>query len=270
MQGSRLPPFLTLLGEVIKMLPEPDQSMEIQGKTALVTGGARRIGRAISLALAAEGMNLVLHYGRSGREARETQKAVERLGVRAHLVQAHLEKFSEVNRLIGQAFRFAPRIHLLVNNASVFYKTPLGKVREKDWDQFFDINLKAPFFLSQAIGLAMVRQREGKIINLIDWTAFRPRIDFLPYGASKAGLVSLTRGLAKTLAPHVQVNGIAPGPILPVAGSTREEIQKVLKRTPLKRFGDPSDIAEAVRFLVKSADFVTGAVLPVDGGNLIV
>ena len=244
--------------------------MEIQGKTALVTGSARRIGRAIVLALAADGMNLILHYGRSRREALETQKEAERLGVQARLIQADLEKFSEVNRLVRQAFRASPKIHVLINNASIFYKTPLGKVREKDWDSFFDINLKAPFFLSQAIGLKMVRQKEGKIINLIDWTAFRPRRDFLPYCASKAGLQSLTEGLAKALAPSVQVNGIAPGPILPAAGSTREEIRKVLKLTPLKRFGDPSDIAEAVRFLLKSADFVTGTVLPVDGGNLIV
>ena len=244
--------------------------MEIRGKTALITGAARRIGRTLALSLAADGMNLILHYGRSRREALETQKEAERLGVRAHLLQADLEKFSEVNRLVRLAFRASPKIHVLINNASIFYKTPLGKVREKDWNRFFDINLKAPFFLSQALGLKMVRQKEGKIINLIDWSAFRPYTQYLPYCVSKAGLVSLTQGLAKTLAPSVQVNGIAPGPILPAAGSTRKEIQKVLKRTPLKRFGEPSDIAEAVRFLLKSADFVTGAVLPVDGGNLIV
>lgn len=243
--------------------------MEIQGKTALVTGSAKRIGRAVALALAAEGMNLILHCRRSRREAEETRKTAERLGVRARLLQADLEKYSELQRFIRQAFRASPKIHVLINNASVFYKTPLGKVREKDWDSFLDTNLKAPFFLSQAIGLAMFRQKEGKIINLIDWTAFRPYTNYLPYGTSKAGLVALTKGLAKAFAPYVQVNGIAPGPILPAAGATREEIRKVLKRTPLKRFGDPSDIAEAVRFLVKSTDFVTGAVLPVDGGSLI-
>ena len=241
--------------------------MEISGKTVLVTGGARRIGRAIALALAAEGMNLILHYDRSRLEAQETQKVAERLGVRAHLVQADFAKFSEISRLIRLISR--TKIHVLVNNASIFYKTPLGKVREKDWNQFLDINLKAPFFLSQAIGLAMVRQKEGKIINLLDWTAFRPYTQYLPYCVSKAGLACLTQGLAKILAPYVQVNGIAPGPILPAAGSKPEEMRQVLKRTPLKRFGDPSDIAEAVRFLVKSADYVTGTVLPVDGGNLV-
>ena len=243
--------------------------MEIHGKTALVTGGAKRIGRAIALALAQEGMNLILHYHHSSREARGTQAEAERLGVRVHLIRANLEKLGEVNQLARKAFRIAPRIHLLVNNAAVFYKTPFGKIREKDWDYFFDINLKAPFFLAQRIGLEMFRQKEGKIINLVDWTAFRPYAGYLPYCASKAGLVAVTESLAKILAPHVQVNAIAPGPILPAAGSTPKENRKVVQRTPLKRFGEPEDIAEAVRFLVKVTDFVTGAVLPVDGGNLI-
>lgn len=244
--------------------------MEIQGKTALITGAAKRIGRAIALLLASEGVNLLLHYRRSRREALETQKEAERLSVRVRLIQADLAKFSGVRRLLREAYRQTPQIHLLINNASVFYKTPLGRVREKEWDEFFDVNLKAPFFLAQEIGLRMFRQKEGKIINLADWTAFRPYSQYLPYCASKAGLVALTQGLAKILAPYVQVNAIAPGPILPAAGTTKKEERKVLRRTPLKRYGEPSDIAEAVRFLVQSSDFVTGAVLPVDGGNLIV
>ncbi len=243
--------------------------MEIQGKTALVTGAAKRIGRSIALLLAGEGMNLLLHYHRSSGEVHETQRAAERFGVRVQLLRANLENFSEIQRLIREAFRASPRIHLLVNNASAFYPTPLGRIRERDWNRFLNVNLKAPFFLAQAFGLRMVRQKEGKIINLIDWTAFRPYPPYLPYCVSKAGLVAVTEGLAKALAPYVQVNAIAPGPILPAEGSTREQNRKILKRTPLKRFGDPRDIAEAVRFLVKSTDFVTGTILPVDGGNLI-
>lgn len=243
--------------------------MEIRGKTALVTGAAKRIGRAIALLLASEGMNLLLHYGRSRREAVETQKEAERFGVRVHLLEADLAKFSGVRRLLREAYRRSPQIHLLVNNASVFYKTPLGRVREKDWNEFFDVNLKAPFFLAQEIGLRMFREKEGKIINLVDWTAFRPYTQYLPYCASKAGLVAVTQGLAKVFAPYVQVNAIAPGPILPARGATKGDERKILRRTPLQRYGEPSDIAEAVRFLVKSSDFVTGAVLPVDGGNLI-
>jgi len=245
--------------------------MELQGKTALITGAARRLGRAVALMLASEGMNLVLHYRTSRREAEETRREAERYGVRVELVQSDLEKFSGLRRLIRAALKVSSgRISLLVNNASVFYQTPLGRVREKDWDEIFNVNLKAPFFLAEAIGLGMFRQKEGKIINLADWTASRPYSRYLPYCASKAALVSLTQGLAKALAPHVQVNAIAPGPILPAAGSSARENQKIRRRTPLKRFGDPGDIAEAARFLVRSTDFVTGVVLPVDGGNLIV
>lgn len=249
--------------------------MEIQGKTALVTGGAKRIGKAISLALAAEGMNLLLHYRSSLKEAKETKEAAERMGVSVHLLKADLEKFSGVQGLIRQAYLVSPQIHLLVNNASIFYKTPLGNVRERDWNHFFDVNLKAPFFLSQAVGLRMLQQKSGKIINLIDWSAFRPYTKHIPYCASKAGLVAVTQGLAKALAPYVQVNGIAPGPILAAKRGTArraptpEENRRVIQRTPLKRFGEPGDIAEAVRFLVKSTDFITGAILPVDGGNLV-
>ncbi len=243
--------------------------MEIQGKTALVTGGAKRIGRQIALLLAEEGMNLLLHYRQSEREVRETQKEAEQYGVRVDLLKADLARFSEVQNLIRKAFQKSPQIHVLINNASVFFRTPLGRVREKDWNDFFNVNLKAPFFLAEAIGRRMVRQGGGKIVNLIDWTAFHPHPDFLPYAASKAGLVTVTQGLARALAPHVQVNAVAPGPILPARGSSAKENQKIIARTPLKRFGDPQDIAEAVRFLVKATDFVTGAVIPVDGGNLI-
>ena len=243
--------------------------MEIQGKTALITGAAKRIGKVIALTLAREGMNLILHYHGSVKEIRQTEQEAEGLGARVHLIQSNLGLFSGIERLTQKAFQHSPAIHLLINNASIFYKTPFGRVRERDWNQFFDINLKAPFFLSQAIGLRMVRQKEGKIVNLIDWTAFRPYTQYLPYCASKAGLVAVTQGLARELAPYVQVNGVAPGPILPARGSTAKENQKVIARTPLKRFGNPQDIAEAVRFLVKSTDFVTGAIIPVDGGNLI-
>lgn len=244
--------------------------MELQGKTALVTGAARRLGRAISLILASEGMHLLLHYHTSSAQVRETQKTAERLGVGVRLIQADLSQFSGISSLVREAYHKAPsRLSVLINNASVFYKTPFGRVREKDWDEILAVNLKAPFFLAQSVGHKMFRAKEGKIINLADWTAFRPYSRYLPYCISKAGLVSLTQGLAKILAPYVQVNAVAPGPILPAKGVSAEENRRIARRTPLGRFGEPSDIAEAVRFLVRSTDFVTGAVLPVDGGNLI-
>lgn len=244
--------------------------MELRGKTALVTGAAKRIGRSIALLLAQEGMHLLLHYHHSRREIENTRKSVEAHGVRADLLRADLGNFSEVKTLIRKAFKISPQISVLINNASIFYRTPVGKIREQDWDDFFSVNLKTPFFLAEAVGLRMARRKEGKIINLIDWTAFRPRADFIPYCASKAGLVAVTQGLALALAPHVQVNGIAPGPILPPDKGAQTEQAKVIRRTPLKRYGDPGDIVEAVRFLVQSTDYVTGTILPVDGGNLVV
>jgi len=264
--------------------------MNIEGKTALITGGATRLGRAIALALAAEGMNLLLHYHRSARPARQTQKEAESFGVRVSLLKADLGKFSGIQSLLRQAFRHSRKIELLINNAAIFYKTPLGQVKEKDWDAFQNVNLKAPFFLSEAIGLRMVKQKEGKIINLADWSVYRPYTQYLPYCASKAGLVALTQGLARALAPHVPVNAIAPGPILPAvpspmrrdcqaatklevsspaAGRSPAENRQIIQRTPLKRFGSPEDIVETVRYLLKGTDFVTGIILPVDGGNLI-
>lgn len=244
--------------------------MKIEGKTALITGGATRLGRAIALGLAADGMDLLLHYHRSARLARQTQKEAERFGVRVTLLRADLGKFSEVRRLLWLAFQHSPKIHLLVNNAALFYKTPLGRVKEKDWDAFLDVNLKAPFFLSEAVGMKMFKQKEGKIVNLVDWSAYRPYTQYLPYCVSKAGLAALTQGLAKALAPYVQVNAVAPGPILPAAGRSPKENRRIIQRTPLKRFGSPEDIVETVRYLVKGTDFVTGVILPVDGGNLIV
>lgn len=243
--------------------------MEIQGKTALITGAAKRIGRAIALLLAEEGMDLLLHYHRSKREALRTRKEAEDRGVRVELFQADLNQFSEVRGLIRSVFRSNRRISVLINNASIFYKTPPGRIPEKDWDSFFNVNLKAPFFLAEAAGFHMARRREGKIINLIDWTAFHPHPDYLPYAASKAALAAVTQGLARAFAPHIQVNGIAAGPVLPARGSKPKDLRKIITRTPLKRFGEPRDIAETVRFLVKATDFITGAVIPVDGGNLI-
>lgn len=242
--------------------------MHLHGKTALITGAARRIGQAIALDLARQGMNLILHYRGSRKEAQETAEKAAAHGVKAYLIQADLRSLMEVRKLARQAFQRSPQIHVLINNASVFYKTPLGKVREKDWDELMDVNLRAPFFLSEAVGLRMVRQKQGKIINLTDWTAFRPREDYIPYCASKAGLVAVTLGLAKKLAPYVQVNGIAPGPILPPEGVASKDQPEVIRLTPLRRYGSPGDITAAIRFLIRETDFVTGIVLPVDGGNL--
>ena len=247
--------------------------MDLGGKTVLITGAARRIGREIALALASHGAGIVLHYRESAAEARSLREEIRNLGSEAFLARADFSSkaglLPRIRSFLKKIYREIPRIDILVNNASVFYPTPVERIREKDWDDFMDVNLKAPFFLAREIGLRMVKRKSGKIVNLIDWTAASPRRNYLPYCISKAGLIAATQGLAKAFAPHVQVNGIAPGPILPARGMTRAGKEAVISKTLLKRFGSPKDIAAAVLFLVSGTDYVTGAVIPVDGGSLI-
>ena len=247
--------------------------MELQGKVALITGAARRIGREIARTLAGRGVSVLIHYHRSAKEALALQKEIEMLGPRAFLVSADLAKtkglLAEIKRLHQQVKRVVPRVDILINNAAIFYPTPFGKISEKDWDAFLTVNLKAPFFLAQEIGAQMLKHKSGKIINLVDWVGFRPYSHYLPYSIAKAGLVAATKGLAKVLAPEVQVLGIAPGPILAAKGMSARQKLAATKRTLLKRFGDPSDIAAAVLFLLEDTDFMTGAVIPVEGGSLV-
>lgn len=246
--------------------------MDLQGKTVLVTGAALRIGREIALDCAGRGADVMVHYNRSRKPALKLKQALEALGSKASLIRAdfsspHTGKV--ISRFLQDVDRQSNRIDCLINNASVFFATPFKQITERHWDELITVNLKVPFFLSQKIGMRMMRQKAGKIINLVDWSSARPSADYLPYGISKAGLQAATAGLAKVLAPYVQVNSIAPGPILPARGMTARQSKFVLQRTLLKRYGDPRDISRAVQFLIES-DYVTGVCLPVDGGSSLV
>ncbi|MCM8776284.1 MAG: SDR family oxidoreductase [Candidatus Omnitrophica bacterium] len=248
--------------------------MELKGKVALITGAARRVGREIALILAQHGTSIVIHYRRSQKEALDLKKKVKAFGVEACLVRADFSSQTKplqpmIRHFVSAIYRKVHRVDILINNAAIFYPTPFGKIKERDWDEFFTVNLKAPFFLAQEVGMRMAKAKSGKIINIADWTGFRPYMRYLPYAISKSGLMTATVGLAKNLAPHVQVNSIAPGPILPARGMTPQQMKIVSERTLLKRFGDPRDIAETVRFLCAAGDFITGALIPVDGGALI-
>lgn len=248
--------------------------MKLEGKTVLITGAARRIGREIALGVARRGATVLIHYHHSGAEARSLQKEIEALGQAAIPVACDFSSsgktvFKRIDGMVKEVYREVRRVDVLVNNASIFYPSPLKTVDESDWDDFLTVNLKVPFFLSRAFGLRMKKKGSGKIINLLDWTAKRPHPDYLPYAVSKAGLWTLTEGLARALAPEVQVNGVAPGPILPAAGTTRQREKKVVEKTLLKRYGNPHDIVRTVRYLIEDTDYVTGTVIPVDGGSLI-
>lgn len=243
--------------------------MQIANRVALVTGAARRVGRQIALTLAQKGCHIVVHFNRSGAEARALARELEgKYRVRAAAFRAELSDVAQVKALAAGALRHFGRLDVLVNSASVYERTPFGRTSEADWDRHLDANLKGPFFLAQEVGRIMRRRGAGKIVNIADWAGIRPYAGFIPYCVSKAGLITLTHALAKALAPEVQVNAVLPGPVLLPPDVTAKETKAIIQATLVKRLGSPKDVAAAVAYLIES-DFVTGAALPVDGGRLI-
>jgi pteridine reductase len=243
--------------------------MELKGKVALVTGSAKRVGRAIALAMAERGATVAIHYRTSKAEADAFVQELAARSVRAQAFHADLEKVHEIETMVQEVLRAFGSIDVLVNCASVFYRKPLEEVTEYDWDRNLNTNLKAPFFLSKFAGPAMRSQGAGKIVNIGDWAAIRPYKNYLPYTVSKSGLIGLTRALAKALAPEVQVNCVALGPILPPDEYDDKEVQTLVQGTLVKRLGSPEDVARAVLFLCEGTDFATGSTLMLDGGRLI-
>ena len=239
--------------------------MELKNRRALVTGAAIRVGREIALELARAGADLVVHYRSSAEAAKSTADEIRATGVACDLVAGDLADPADLERVAAEC----AGVDVLVNSASIFPRTPLADVTIEQWDDIYAANLRAPFFLARTIGLAMKKRGRGAIVNITDWSAERPYRGYLPYCASKAGLVALTKGLAKTLAPEVRVNAVAPGPVMLPEDMTDAERDIVLRQTPLAREGRPENVAKAVRFLVETADFTTGASLTVDGGRLI-
>ncbi len=242
----------------------------LSGRCALITGGAHRIGAQIARTLHREGMNLVLHYRNSSQAAEELKTELEngRIGSVA-LVQADLHETTDLPLLIEAAKTLFGRLDLLVNNASSFYPTPLETATEADWDDLIGSNLKAPFFLSQAAA-PLLKASGGCIVNLVDIHAERPLKAHPIYSIAKAGNAMLVKSLARELGPEIRVNGIAPGAILwPEQGLDADEREQILNRTALKRPGSPEDIAQTLLFLVRDAHYITGQIIPVDGGRTL-
>lgn len=241
--------------------------MKIEGKVALVTGAAKRLGQALALGVARRGANVVVHYGRSKEEAEDTARQIERMGGKAAALQADLTDPRQIHRLVEQAAQALGPVDILVNSASSFQRTPFGEVTVEQWDRLMQTNLRGPFFLAQAVGVEMKRRGAGKIINLSDATMPYAVADFTLYAISKAGIEALTRGLARALAPEVQVNAILPGAILPASGGEEAGWEAAIQANLLKRRGYPEDVVQAVTFLIEQGDFLTGVFLPVDGGR---
>ena len=240
--------------------------MNIEGSTTLVTGSARRVGKAIALELARRGGRIAVHYRRSADEAEATLQEIRELGTDAELFQADLTDDQARERMIEEiSFRMGP-IRILVNNASAFAPGTIEDTTTEMWDEQMDVNARVPFFASQTCGQMMLDAREGKIVNIADPAGETIWPKYLSYSVSKAALLAVTRGLARSLAPSVQVNAVAPGPVHFPEYYTEEQKQKAIRRTLLKRAGNIEDVVRAVVFLIEN-DYITGEVLHVDGGR---
>ena len=243
--------------------------MTLEDRVVLVTGGARRLGRTIALTLARQRARLVISYRTADRAARALVEELERAGGEALAVRADVARAADIRRLMDRIGKRFGRLDVLVNCAANFDRTPFASLSESAWDHALDTNLKGPFLCALYASRLMRRHGGGKIINLADWAGVRPYRDYLPYCVSKAGVIGLTKALAKELAPRIQVNAIAPGPVLPPPDMRAAARKRIASRVPLKRWGSPQDIANTVRFLIEGTDFMTGSVIFVDGGQLI-
>src|SRR5574340_169448 len=233
-------------------------------KTVLITGASRRIGRALALASAAAGADVIIYYGHSRELAEETRRLVVELGRRAWTLQADFLRPDDVRRLADAAFSLRP-VYALVNNAAIFGPAGLTETSLQDWDSHMAINLRAPFVLAQAFGGALGPQEEGRIVNILDWRATHPGRDHFAYTVSKAALSARTRSLAQALAPRVAVNGLALGAILPPEGSGMDP--RMVQRVPARRWGTLEEVAHGLIFLLAGPMYVTGEVIYLDGGR---
>jgi NAD(P)-dependent dehydrogenase (short-subunit alcohol dehydrogenase family) len=243
--------------------------LELKDKVALVTGAGKRVGRAIALALAGQGASVAVHYHHSEQEATATAAEIARLGIRAEVFRADLAEPQAAAQLIEQASAAFGRIDVLVNSASAFQAKAALDITVEDWDAVMAVNLRAPFFLCQHAAKIMKAHGGGVIVNMADIAGQTPWPRFAHHSISKAGVIMLTRVLAKAFAPDIRVNAVAPGPVLKPDGMPDERWVRLGAAIPMRRTGSPEDVAKVVLALIDN-DFTTGAVWNVDGGDALV
>ena len=236
---------------------------------ALVTGAGRRLGRQIAISLAKNGFDIVINYNDSKAGAQQTEALIKDLGKMAISLKADVTDYSQVNIMFQKAIKHFKKIDLLVNNSSIFSYSPLSKTTEKKWKEVLDLNLSGVFYCSKFASQYMMKAKSGRIINIASLGGIQAWHNHLPYSVSKAGVIMLTKCLAKALSPHIMVNAIAPGTII-IPGEESSKLEHVpIKTIPLKRYGVPSDIANLVFFLAQTSNYITGQIFAVDGGRSI-
>lgn len=238
-------------------------------RVAIVTGSGRRLGRQIALALAGNGFDVVVNHLHSAKGARETVNLIHSRGQNAIAVKADVSKKADVLRLMRKTMSQFGGIDLLVNNAAIFIESPWNKTTERIWDRTINTNLKGTFLCCQAAATYMVREKQGRIINIASLGGIQTWKEHLAYSVSKAGVIMLTRCLAKALAPDITVNAIAPGTIVIDGEESHDQLHIPIDTIPLKHYGKPSDITDLVLFFATTANYVTGQTFVVDGGRSV-
>jgi pteridine reductase len=240
--------------------------MNIDGKTALITGGGHRVGKAITLGLAQKGANVIVNYNSSAKAAAETVAEARAIGVGGLAVQCDVSILDQVKFMIATAVKEFGGVDILINSASWFQKTPLPIGDFTNWHKVIAILIHGSMYCANEIAPMMKERGDGAIISIVDSSAWRPSRGFAAHSVGKAGLLALTRQLALELAPDVKVNAVSPGPVLPPPGFTDEQSQRIARGTLLKHWGKPKDVVDAVLFLIQS-DYITGEFVTVDGGE---
>lgn len=246
---------------------EVSQNKPLSGKTVLITGAARRIGRSLALTVAHAGGNVIIHHGHSPRLADQTLIEIKALGSDAHIVAADLSDPIQAGELYYRASAYGP-IFAVVNNAAIFDPLTIFTTTPEEWQRHINVNLTAPFLLCQALARELPENAKARIVNILDWRALRPGVDHFPYTMTKSALAAMTRSLAVSLSPRITVNGLALGAVLPPSDQSNQP--DLIKFVPSKRWATLEEVGQALIFLLTGPEYITGEILHIDGGRHLV